>query len=148
MRRFVLDTWALLAWLGGEEPAAGQVQALLDAAAEGAAELSMSLVNFGEVYSAVARKEGVARARETRRRLSLAPIRFASVDDELVWVAAEIKAAYRISYADAFASALSIRLDAPLATGDPDFDALCDEGKITLKRLTRKRRGRSRRSEG
>jgi predicted nucleic acid-binding protein len=143
VKRFILDAWALLAWLGGEEPAAGEVQALLDSAAQGAVELSMSLVNFGEVYYGVARKEGLPRAREIRRLLRQAPIRFAAVDDELVWEAAELKAAHLISYAAAFAAALSIRLDAPLVTGDPDFDALRNAGRIAVKRLSRKARGRA-----
>ena len=41
--------------------------------------------------------------------------------------AANLKASYRIAYADCFAVALSEKLDAPLVTGDPDFKQLAHE---------------------
>ena len=47
--RFVLDAWAVLALLQGEEPAASRVKTLLNAAREGAVELFISILNLGEV---------------------------------------------------------------------------------------------------
>ena len=124
MKRYVFDSWALLAWLGGEEPADAEVQSLLDAAAAGHAELWMSIINLGEVYYATARKSGIEKAREDRKSLLQSPIRFVEVDNDLVWEAAEIKAAHALAYADAFAAALTVRLKAVLVTGDPEFDVL------------------------
>lgn len=137
MKRYVLDSWALLAWLGGEEPADAQVQALMDSAEAGRVELCMSIINFGEVYYATARKSGIEKAREDRKSLLQSPIRFVEVDDDLVLEAAEIKAAQALAYADAFAAALTVRLKAVLVTGDPEFDVLAKSRLIAVKRLTR-----------
>jgi len=137
LKRYVFDSWALLAWLGGEEPADAQVQTLLDSAEAGRVELCMSMINFGEVYYATARKSGIVKAREDRKSLLQSPIRFVEVDNDLVWEAAEIKAAQALAYADAFAAALTVRLKAVLVTGDPEFDILAKSGVIAVKRLTR-----------
>ena len=48
MRR-VLDAWAILAWMNGEEPVAGKVQALLQDTETGRLELSMNMINAGEI---------------------------------------------------------------------------------------------------
>lgn len=77
------------------------------------------------------------KARENRRSLLQSPIRFVEVDNDLVWEAAEIKAAQVLAYADAFAVALTVRLKAVLVTGDPEFDVLAKSGVIAVKRLTR-----------
>jgi len=137
LKRYVLDSWALLAWLGGEEPADAQVQALLDSAEAGRVELCMSIINFGEVYYATARKSGIVKARADRKSLLQSPIRFVEVDNDLVWEATEIKAAHALAYADAFAAALTVRLKAVLVTGDPEFDLLAKSRLIAVKRLTR-----------
>lgn len=137
MKRYVFDSWALLAWLGGEKPADAEVQTLLDAAEAGRVEVSMSIINLGEVYYATARKSGIGKAREDRKSLLQSPIRFVEVDDDLVWEAAEIKAAHALAYADAFAAALTVRLKAVLVTGDPEFDILAKSRLIAVKRLAR-----------
>jgi len=138
LKRYVFDSWALLAWLGGEEPADAEVQALLDAATAGHAELWMSIINLGEVYYSTARKSGgIEKAREDRKSLLQSPISFVEVDNDLVWEAAEIKAAHALAYADAFAAALTVRLKAVLVTGDPEFDLLAKSRMIAVKRLTR-----------
>jgi predicted nucleic acid-binding protein len=142
VKRYVLDSWALLAWLEGEAPADAEVQSLMDAAATGRVELWMSLMNLGEVFYATARKSGIEKAREDRKALLRAPIRFAGIDDELVWEAAELKATHVVAYADAFAAALTVRLKATLLTGDPEFDSLAEQGVLEVKRLARKGRRR------
>jgi ribonuclease VapC len=142
VKRYVLDSWALLAWLDGEAPADAEVQSILDAAAAGRVELWMSLMNLGEVFYATARKSGTGKAREDRKILLGAPIRFVGIDDELVWEAAEIKATHVVAFADAFAAALTVRLKATLITGDPEFDALAEKGLFEVKRLARKGRRR------
>jgi predicted nucleic acid-binding protein len=53
----VLDTWALLAWLNREEPAATVVRGLLDEAESGRQQLVMSMVNAGEIsYRSVGKR--------------------------------------------------------------------------------------------
>lgn len=134
---YVLDAWAVLAWLQAEQPAATRVAALLDQADQGAAALAISLVNLGEVYYRVAKAAGLDTARRTRRELESSPLRVEPVRAADVWAAAELKAGFPISYADAFAAALAARLDAVLVTGDPDFDAVAASGRVRRERLLR-----------
>ncbi|HSZ68752.1 MAG TPA: type II toxin-antitoxin system VapC family toxin [Solirubrobacteraceae bacterium] len=119
----VLDAWAVLAVLN-DEPAAARVErALADDAG------LISWINLGEVlYRAIPRR-GEHRAldavRSVRRRL-----RVEDVDGALVTDAARLKAAHRLSYADAFCVATARRHDAPLYTGDPEILALKDLAQL------------------
>jgi ribonuclease VapC len=135
----VLDAWALLAWLGGEEPAAGRVNRMLLAAARGRGPLAVSVVNLGEVFYRIARRTGLEAARRIRTALLTAPFEVVPASDEQVWMAAEWKARFAISYADGFAAALAASRDAPLVTGDPDFEPLAASGQLRLERLHRRR---------
>lgn len=113
----VLDAWAVLALLN-DEPAATEVdRAITEDTAV------MSLINLGEViYRAIPRR-GERRTLEAvgtvRRR-----IRVENVDDDLVIASARLKAAHRLSYADAFCVATAQRHDAVVYTGDPEILAL------------------------
>jgi hypothetical protein len=103
-----LDSWAVLRWLEGDEPAASRVDADL------VARPVMSLINRREVACIVERAAGADRARQIvqglRRRLSL------DVPSEhRVLEAARIKARYSMAYADAIAVAHR----ATLLTGRP-----------------------------
>jgi predicted nucleic acid-binding protein len=117
----VFDSWALLAWLDKDEPAATVVHRLLDEAASGKQRLHMSLINFGEVSSTLFKRHGAAAARRTCDRLSKAPIQFEPADEQRIRQAADLKGRYAFSYADAFAAALALELGASLATGDPEM---------------------------
>jgi predicted nucleic acid-binding protein len=46
----VLDSWAILEWIAGRQPAAAAVAALLSEAEDDHATLLMSAINAGEVY--------------------------------------------------------------------------------------------------
>ena len=52
---------------------------------------------------------------------------FCEVTETRILAAAELKAQYPISYADAFAAALAIERGATLVSGDPEFSALTPE---------------------
>jgi predicted nucleic acid-binding protein len=122
--RFVLDAWAMLALLQGEEPAASRVKALLAAAGLGEAELCMSIINLGQVAYRIGKSQGEEAAWETLdqiRRLSLTVI---PAGEEAVWAAVRFKIQFAISYADAFAAATAGELKAILVTGDPELLAL------------------------
>jgi predicted nucleic acid-binding protein len=43
---------------------------------------------------------------------------------EDIWHAASLKGRFPISYADAFAAALSQKYNCPLVTGDPEFQSV------------------------
>jgi predicted nucleic acid-binding protein len=47
-----------------------------------------------------------------------------SAHDEVVMLAATLKARHAISYADGFAAATALLQDAPLVTGDPEMKAM------------------------
>jgi len=109
-----LDSWAVLSWLSGEEPAASRVEAAL------AGRPVMSWINLGEVSYTLERTAGADWARrvvrELRRRLTLD-----LPSEARVLEAARIKASHRVAYADAFALATAIAHGATLLTGDPEI---------------------------
>ncbi len=109
-----LDSWAILRWLEGVEPAASRVDATL------ASRPVMSWINLGEVAYIVERLAGTARSRQIVRELQ----HQLSLDlptEARVLEASHIKAAYAIAYADAFAIATAIAHDCTLLTGDPEI---------------------------
>ena len=46
----VLDAWAVMAWLKGQQPAAERVRSLLEAAERREQKLLINIVNLGEVF--------------------------------------------------------------------------------------------------
>ncbi len=133
--RFLLDSWALLAWLYAEKPAADRIQELINAASIGHVQLSLSVINFGEVYYIFGRERGVDAGKKLVSGLKQLPIQILPVDEQRVLAAAQYKMAHPISYADAFAIAAAIELNAALLTGDPELFAL--DGEIKIERLSR-----------
>ncbi len=95
----ILDSWAVLRYLEGGEPAAHHV---------------------GEVHYVLRRIAGEEKATETVRDLrhEIDP-RLPS--EGLVIDAARIKADHSMAYADAFAAALAVAEGATLWTGDPEL---------------------------
>ncbi len=125
----VLDSHALLAFLRGE-PGEAQVAELLEKAGERDVPLLMTEVNYAEVKYSVIRKDGAARWEEIARELPTLPIEFRAGDRPLADVAAEFKARFKLSLADAFAAALAKERKAELVTGDLEFKMLEKEIKI------------------
>lgn len=134
-KQYVLDSWALLALLQGEEPAAARVKQILLEGERQQATLLISIVNLGEVYYRVGRRSSRAAAEDTLNQIRGLSLTIVSASDELVLAAADLKLEYTISYADAFAAALADRTGATLVSGDPDFDLL--QGRIRLEKLHR-----------
>jgi predicted nucleic acid-binding protein len=127
--RVVLDSFALLAFLRGE---AGEekVAALLERAGLRDEPLHMTEVNYAEIKYIVIRKDGKDRWKEVAKELPALPVEFHPATRSLADVAAEFKARYKLSLADAFAAALAKERKAELITGDPEFKALEKEIKI------------------
>ena len=138
----VLGAWALLAWLDGEEPAAGDVEAFFEAADKGRLDLAVSIINLGEVFYITAKMAGIDTARRVVEDLEHSPLRTVRAGDDAVWAAAELKARFPISYADAFAASLAMSLGAELATGDPDFGCLEERKLLAVRWLSRRRKSR------
>jgi len=128
-QRFVLDAWALLALLQGEEPAASRVRQLLQNAQEGTVEPFISVINLGEVVYRIGRVKGEAEARETLDQIRQSPLVVVPATEEAVLAAAGLKMHYSISYADAFAAATADQLGGILVTGDPELEQLANRVK-------------------
>lgn len=114
-----LDSWAILAWLDGEEPALTRVETLLDS------RPVVSWVNLVEVYYRVERDHGRAAADDT-----LAALR-ASLAPDLPGTArmievARLKARAAIALGDCFAVATAAAHGLVLLTGDPEIIELAD----------------------
>lgn len=125
MKPFVLDSFALLA-LFRAEPGGPRVQNLLIEAERGQASLTMASVNLGEVFYKTVREHNLDRAQEVLAAIKQMPIEVLPVDENLALAAAEIKSAFRISYAYCIAAALAQRQNAPLVTGDKGFGQIPD----------------------
>jgi predicted nucleic acid-binding protein len=125
----VLDSFALLAYLRDED-GAEFVQGLLEKASRKDAPLLMTEVNYAEVKYIVLRKDGKEAWKEVAASLGSLPVEFVPTTRALADAAADFKANYRISLADAFAAALAKEKKAELITGDPEFKAMEKEIKI------------------
>jgi ribonuclease VapC len=79
------------------------------------------VINLGEILYLTKRRFGDEKKIEVIGRIHQLGFKILPVPDSLVYQAAEIKAQYPISYADAFAVACAQRNSAVLVTGDPEF---------------------------
>ena len=86
----------------------------------------MSWINVGEVYYMLAKKHDLKAANEFLTDLPSLPIRLLLPDQEDIMAAARIKALRKLSYADSFAVALGMEVDAAVITGDPEIRDLAD----------------------
>jgi predicted nucleic acid-binding protein len=125
--RFVLDAWAVLALLQGEEPAASRVSQLLSDAQEDTSELFMSIINVGEVTYIVGKVRGEHEAWKTLDQIRQLPLTIVPAAEETVFAAVGLKIRHAISYADAFAAATADQVRATLVTGDPELMQLKDD---------------------
>jgi predicted nucleic acid-binding protein len=128
MADLVLDAWAVMVWLKGQQPAADRVRALLEAADRREHRLSMNIVNVGEVFYLSVKARNVVYGRRVLETLQ-PRVTTISAHDELVMLAATLKARYAISYADGFAAATALLQGAPLVTGDPELRVMSAKEK-------------------
>jgi PIN domain nuclease of toxin-antitoxin system len=114
-----LDSWAILAWLDGEEPAFSRVEEIIGTRPR------TSWVNLIEVYYRVERDHGRETADET-----LADLRAAlSLDlpgTARMIEAARLKARASVALGDCFAVVTAAAHDCVLLTGDPEIIELSD----------------------
>lgn len=117
----ILDSWPVLEWLKGRQPATKNFREVLDTAFSGRTVLSMSRINYGEVLYSIQKDLPAERVQAARSAFLELPIQYVSVDDALVDQAAALKAVCTCSYADCFAAALAIRSKTALLTGDKEL---------------------------
>ena len=125
MIHYVLDSFAILSLLQ-KEPGSDQLTTLLRQATEDLVQVRMSLINLGEVFYIITRRWGEEQTRITMAHLEALPIKWVEVDRSRIFAAATIKSRYPISYADAFATALTQEFEATIITGDPEFNSVAD----------------------
>lgn len=125
----IFDSYALIAFFD-DEPSAAEVEKLLADARQNGTKTSISVINAGEIWYNYARKfsedfadEMIAKTREMK-------IEFIPANWHVVQIAAQFKSRGGISYANCFAAALANTRNAPLVTGDPEFEQLKDEIEI------------------
>jgi ribonuclease VapC len=128
-KAYVLDSWAVLAYLEDED--SGQkVADLISDAHEHGIPLFMSVVNVGEVWYILAREVSEAEADKGVDSLRQLGIEFTDVDWKLSRQAGTYKSKNRMSYADCFAAALAKEHKAELVTGDKEFKQV--EGEVNV----------------
>jgi len=125
----VLDSFALIAYFR-DEPGAETMEDILVSAGKKDIPLLMSDVNYAEVKYSILRKDGAAAWGEAAKVLEGLPIEFHSTTHALADSAADFKARFKLSLADAFAVALAKEKRSELITGDPEFKPLEKEIKI------------------
>lgn len=125
----VLDSWAMLAFFQNE-PAADQVEKIINEAHAAGADLMMSVVNVGELWYTIARTHSAKQADSIIAELRTLKIDFIDADWELTQQAAAFKAKGKIAYADCFAAAVARKFKADLVTGDPELKQVEGEVKV------------------
>ena len=131
----VLDAWAMLALIFQEEPAGARVKSLFDQAESGLVLLHMSWINMGEVYYLIARRKNKKTADSILSDIQLLPMKLHVPTRSDILAAASLKAAYALSYADAFAVAVTQKLPGEICTGDPEIISL--DHRFKIRRLYR-----------
>ncbi len=123
MKTYVLDASALMTFFE-DRAGADKVEELLAKAAEAKHPLLMSVVNWGEVYYSVWRAHGEKAAAAKLQEIAQLPIEIVDVDTGLAKLAAGLKAAHNLPYADCFAAAVAQAREATLVTSDKDFERI------------------------
>ena len=134
-KRIVLDAWALLALIFKEEPAATVVKEIFNQAKTIDASITISWINIGEVYYFIARRKNIATADEVIADIQQLPISQHLPSKADILEAAALKSTHKLSYADAFAVALSQKINGVIYTGDPEIIAL--DGVVKVEPLKR-----------
>jgi ribonuclease VapC len=124
--KIVLDSFALVSFFH-KEAGWKKVKEVFYELSSASQKALLSIINWGEFYYIVKRRAGKQKAEETLALLEQLPVKILSVDDELVKEAAEIKADYPVSYADAFCIATAQRSEADILTNDSEADILTND---------------------
>lgn len=114
-----LDSWAILAWLDGEEPASSRVEAVIPS------RPAVSWINLVEVYYRIERDHGRDSADETLRELRAALAPDLPGTARMIEVA-RYKASWALALGDCFAVATAVAGGCELWTGDPEILGLTD----------------------
>src|SRR5881296_2116062 len=123
MKSYVLDASATLDFLENGAGAA-RVEQILNGAHKHENAVSMSVMNWGEVFYNVWQHHGEEAARTAMGRLSRLPIDVVPVEQEQALKAGEIKVLHKLSFVDCVAAALADLSSSIVVTADRDFQRL------------------------
>ena len=122
-KKNVLDSFALVSFFH-KEPGWQKISKLFYELASSKERAVLNIVNWGEFYYVVRRRVGKRKADEALVLLDQLPVDILETDRGLVKDAAEIKADFPVSYADAFCVATARRVDGRILTNDREFEAV------------------------
>jgi len=128
----VLDSFALLTYLGGEEGMERVRDILVEASMEHC-RIVHSVINLGEVLYITEREVGLPQAQAVLASVEQLPIEILPATKESVLAAAHIKANYPVAYTDAFAVVAAIESGGTILTGDREFEQV--EGLVKVEWL-------------
>ena len=123
MKRYALDASALLT-LRDDEPGAERVAEALHLAAKGKARCYGCFISLMEVLYRVWRDEDEASGRLAYQQCLALPVEWVRDSETLLLMAAELKALYPLSLADAWVAACARMHGAVLMHKAPEFNAL------------------------
>ena len=106
------------------------MEAYFEKAIDGDATLHSSFVSLTELEFITTQRFGTDKARELLESVEDKPVRWHQSDRALCAEAAKLKAAHKVSFADAFVAATAKRVDAVLIHKDPEFAALAGVLKL------------------
>jgi PIN domain nuclease of toxin-antitoxin system len=129
-KAYVLDSWAVMAFLEDESAGEAVGNIIADAHDQGI-PLRMTTVNAGEVWYILAREISETAADQSIKDMHELGIQIHDADWKLANQAARFKATKKMSYADCFAAALTLQQKGSvLVTGDKEYKVLENEIKF------------------
>ncbi len=136
MNVYVVDACALIAYLFDED-GSNLFEGMLIQARNDEIKMVMHVVNLGEVYYDILKRNDVDTAQKAYQDIKKLPIRIEDrISDQMVYKVGEMKTSYRISYADSFAVSQAIMLNAELVTTDhKEFEPIELAAQATIKWL-------------
>lgn len=120
---FVLDTSAIFCLKDNEEGAA-KVESILEGAQSGHCQVYVSFMSLMEYLYVCYIRHGEETARKNYLELTLLPVTIIESNEELRVSAAELKAQYNLSVADAWIAATAAVENAIFVHKDPEFKAI------------------------
>ncbi len=124
MKHYVLDANAVLRYFAvGDGQGGEKVRGLFEQAERNQAQLSMSVINMGEVFYILLKHIGEQRALHYIQVLQHA-VTMIDADANSTIDAATLKHQYKLGYADSFAAALALASKATLVSADASFEKI------------------------
>lgn len=121
LKKYVLDTSALLTYYQ-DETGAELIEELFAQASSGRAIIYISFMSIFEIAYLVMSKENLDEAIKLVLQVRELPLEEVWPDEELLWLAAQIKAKGGLSVADAFIAGVARSKAATLIHRDPEFN--------------------------